>query len=268
MSLFTGTADYYRRYRADVPDSVAQVLTETMTGREAPLRLLDVGTGTGFVIRALLDTSATPRFDDIIGVDPEPEMLAVAQDDLRPRVPAETSLTLQVGSAEEYVPPAGWQADLVTVCRAFHWFDGAAFLAHLDPFVAPDGVVSLFGDASAWSSQAPWKSLVREIVQEYLGPQRRAGGGEYRSPARPQREVLEDSPFSAVERVRVPIRRTRTAESIVGYLHSTSFAAPHHFGDRLEKFDAEVRRRLAALSDTDEFVDENAFEIALARRPT
>lgn len=268
MSLFTGTADYYRRFRADVPDSVAQVLIETMVGRHAPLRLLDVATGTGFVIRALLDTAATPRLDDIIGVDPEPEMLAVAEADLRARLPSGTSLVLSLGSAEQYVPPPGWQADLVTVCRAFHWFDGPAFLAHLEEFVAPDGVVALFGDASAWSSQAPWKSLVREIVQEYLGPERRAGAGEYRSPARPQSDVLAESPFSAVERVRVPIRRTRTAESIVGYLHSTSFAAPHHFGDRLDAFDDEVRRRLRELSATDAFVDENAFEISLARRPS
>ena len=54
---------------------------------------------------------------------------------------------------------------------------------------------------------------------------------------------------------------------MVGYLHSTSFAAPHLFGDRLAAFDDEVRRRLRPLAVDGRFVDDNQFDILLARRP-
>ena len=72
MSLFTGTTEFYRRYRPGIPEEVAQVLDRaTPVGR--PRRLLDVGTGTGLVVEALLS-----RFDDVIGVDNDADMLAAA----------------------------------------------------------------------------------------------------------------------------------------------------------------------------------------------
>ena len=73
MSLFTGTTEFYRRYRPGIPEEVAQVLDRaTPVGR--PRRLLDVGTGTGLVVEALLS-----RFDDVIGVDNDADMLAAAE---------------------------------------------------------------------------------------------------------------------------------------------------------------------------------------------
>jgi hypothetical protein len=55
--------------------------------------------------------------------------------------------------------------------------------------------------------------------------------------------------------------------SVIGYLHSTSFAAPALFGDRLETFDQALRQWLPAFATGGVFVDENEFVILLARRP-
>ena len=263
MSLFEGTADFYRRYRSGVPPEVAQVLDDAAPGRVPgrPRRLLDLGTGTGFVIEAERD-----RFDDIIGIDADPGLLQAARDSLV-AAPGQ-SIIFQLSRAEDFTPPPGWTADLVTICRAFHWFDRPAVLARLDTQVGPRGVVAIFGDDSIWAANAPWKSEIQTVLAEFLGERRRAGNGTYTRPPRPYTDDLDASPFSAWERVVVPVRRQRTLDSVIGYLHSTSFAAPHLFGDRLDEFDQALTDRLPTVSDADGlFVDDNAFDFLLARRP-
>ncbi len=65
----------------------------------------------------------------------------------------------------------------------------------------------------------------------------------------------------------VPVQRKRTLESVIGYLHSTSFAAPRLFGDRIEEFDRALRDRLPASATDGVFIDDNEFGILLGRRP-
>ncbi|MGW0731838.1 class I SAM-dependent methyltransferase [Streptomyces sp. NPDC002851] len=262
MSLFTGTTTYYRQFRPGIPDDVAAILDQAApAGPDGGRRLLDVGTGTGLVAEALLD-----RFDDIIAIDNDADMLAAAESALRPKLPAGSHLSLVESTAEDFTPPAGWQAELVTICRAFHWLDQATVLNLLDRQVAPDGVVAIFGDNSFWAAGSDWKEAVRDVVKSFLGEQRRAGSGTFQHHNRPYSEIMEESPFNEVEEVRVPVERTWNAASILGYLYSTSFAAPHLFGDRLKEFETAVKDRLADFSDDDTFPEENEFLIRLGRR--
>jgi trans-aconitate methyltransferase len=260
MSLFTGTAQFYRKYRPGIPAEVAAVLHEA-TRAGSPRRLLDIGTGTGLVVEALLN-----RFDDIIAIDNDADMLKAAEAALRPTLPEGSSLLLVESTAEGFTPPTGWQADLVTICRAFHWLDQPAVLALLDDQVAPDGAVAIFGDNSFWVAGSPWKQAVRAVIQDFLGEQRRAGTGTFTHHDRPYSEIMEESPFDQVEEIRVPVHRTWTADSILGYLYSTSFAAPQLFGDRLEEFEAATRATLAGHSDDDAFGEDNEFLIRIGRR--
>lgn len=260
MSLFTGTVGFYRQYRPGIPDSVAAVLDAAVDQR-SPRRLLDVGTGTGLVVEALLG-----RFDDIIAIDNDADMLAAAEAALRPALPEGASLVLDQTTAEDFVPPTGWHADLVTICRAFHWLDQAAVLAQLDAQVNPRGAVAIFGDNSFWVATSPWKTAVRSVIQDFLGEQRRAGGGTFNHHNRPYSEIMQESQFHQVDEVTVPVQRMWTADSILGYLYSTSFAAPHLFGERLEEFDNTARARLAEFSDDDTFVEDNEFLIRIGRR--
>ncbi|MEU9079659.1 class I SAM-dependent methyltransferase [Kitasatospora sp. NPDC048538] len=260
MSLFTGTVGYYRQYRPGIPEEVATVLDQAAP-KSSPRRLLDVGTGTGLVAEALLD-----RFDDIIAIDNDSEMLAAAESALRAALPDGTALALVESTAEDFTPPAGWLADLVTICRAFHWLDQATVLALLDNQVAPDGAVAIFGDNSFWAADSPWKQSVRAVVQEFLGEERRAGSSTFKHHNRPYSEIMEESPFNQVEEIRVPVQRTWTTDGILGYLYSTSFAAPHLFGDRLAEFETAVRAVLAEHSSDDTFLEDNEFLIRIGRR--
>lgn len=258
MTLFQGTAEFYRQHRSGVPAEVAAVLVEAATQRR-PHRLLDIGTGTGFVVDALLDS-----FDDIIGIDPDAALLEVALSSVHPR-PGQ-QLRFVESTAEQFSPPGGWIADLVTICRTFHWLDRPAVLARLDQQVTADGVVAIFGDNSIWAANAPWKSEIKAVLAEFLGEQRRAGDGTYRRP-RPYTDDLDQSSFSHWTQQTVPVRRERTLDSVIGYLHSTSFAAPRLFGDRLQEFDEALRVRLPEHASGGVFVDDNEFTILLARRP-
>jgi trans-aconitate methyltransferase len=235
MSMFHGTVGFYRQYRSGFPQSVADVL-DAAVAETAPRRLLDVGTGTGLVVEALLG-----RFDDIIAIDTDLDMLTAAEAALRAQLPAATNLLLKQVAAEEFVPPPGWSADLVTICRAFHWLDQAPVLARLDTHVSPHGAVAIFGDNSFWVASSSWKAAVRSVIQDYLGEERRAGDSTFQHHNRPYSDIMRESPFNQVEEFTVGVTRTWTADSILGYLYSTSFAAPPLFGDRLEEFDQTVR---------------------------
>ncbi|MYV52338.1 class I SAM-dependent methyltransferase [Streptomyces sp. SID3212] len=261
MTLFTGTVGFYRQYRPGIPEEVAVVLDQAAP-QARPRRLLDVGTGTGLVAESLLG-----RFDDIIAIDNDAEMLAAAESALRPALPSGSELTLIETTAEDFVPPAGWRADLVTICRAFHWLDQAAVLRLLDQQVTPHGAVAIFGDNSFWAADSSWKRDVRAVVQEFLGEERRAGAGTFNHHDRPYSEIMAESPFCEVEEIRVPVHRTWTADSVLGYLYSTTFAAPHLFGDRLGEFETSVKAALAEHSGDDTFPEDNEFLIRIGRRP-
>ncbi len=261
MTLFTGTVGFYRQYRPGIPEEVAVVLDQAAP-HARPRRLLDVGTGTGLVAESLLG-----RFDDIIAIDNDAEMLAAAESALRPALPSGSELTLVETTAEDFVPPAGWRADLVTICRAFHWLDQAAVLRLLDQQVTVQGAVAIFGDNSFWAANSSWKRDVRAVVQEFLGEERRAGSGTFKHHDRPYSEIMAESPFCEVEEIRVPVHRTWTADSVLGYLYSTTFAAPHLFGDRLGEFETSVKAVLAEHSDDDTFPEDNEFLIRIGRRP-
>lgn len=132
--VYVSDAKYDQRYRPDIPPSAAELLV-AQANRDAPARrLIDLGTGTGQVVRAL-----APHFPEVIAVGPDAEMIAEARRVHEPAPGGEARYV--VARAEQFLPPAGWRPDLVTVCRAFHWMDQAAVLAWLADAVSPTGCV-------------------------------------------------------------------------------------------------------------------------------
>ena len=96
----------------------------------------------------------------------------------------------------------------------------------------------------------PPREAITELVQHYLGPQRRAGQGVL-SAGTPGGEdgIYRAAGFTGPQRLEVPGRVVeRTADQIVSSVYSLSSSAPHLFGKRLEEFDTELRRLLAQSS--------------------
>ncbi|MFD7919644.1 class I SAM-dependent methyltransferase [Streptomyces sp. NPDC059740] len=264
--LFGAAATDYERYRPGVPTPAVQLLADVLQGRPNPV-LLDLGTGTGQVPRALL--SAAPGLAHIEAVDSSQQMLDQARDALAPKLGGCT-LRLVHAAAEAYTPLPGDEAhspDLITCCRAFHWMNRAAVLAMADRVAAPDAAVAIMGDGSLWTHEADWTRALRELIQHYLGAERRAGtGAAYREPGRSYEEDLAASAWNEVTEHAFPVDRAWAPKDVIGYLRSTSFAGPELFGEQHAAFEAQARTLLDAHACGGSLIEHAVFTVLLARR--
>jgi len=85
---------------------------------------------------------------------------------------------------------------------------------------------------------------------------RKAGTkGTYAHPQKRFEALLEESPFHYLEIISIKTNRAWTIDQIIGYLYSTSSSSLPVLGDKKERFEADLRRQLAALG-TDSFQEE------------
>lgn len=262
LNQFSGAAEYYDRFRPGIPPSVAKFLVDLIP-RDDPGCLFDVGCGTGQIVQALL-----PRCREILALDPEPDMLRVAQRKFQHLDPSQKRINWSLSTIEDFAPPPVWQASLVTFCRSFHWTSRVGTLKKLDPLVKPTGAVAIMTDRSFWRGDSEWQKVVVDTVKEFLGERRRAGVGHHPQNYRPWSEELRETPFSdVIEEALFPYTHQWKIESIIGYLHSTSFAAQHLFGSRLKEFEEALRKRLGEPSAKESYLEENEFSVTVGRRP-
>ncbi|MFD9602856.1 class I SAM-dependent methyltransferase [Streptomyces sp. NPDC059970] len=274
MTLFDSAAADYARYRPGIPDEAVRLLAETLDGFDRPT-LLDLGSGTGQVPAALLP--AVPRFTRVDLVDPDSDMLRTAAEQLRP-LHGQATVAFHAVPAETFSAPAdGYQADLVTCARAFHWLDRTTALRMADRVTSPTAAVAVMGDGSLWTYEAHWTAALKELIQSYLGDRRRAGTtGTYTEPSSRYEDDLADSAFCKVTEYRFPARRTWTPDQVVGYLRGTSFARPSLFdvphtppelaGRRHPRFEQEARALLEEYVHGEGLVEDAVFTVLLARR--
>lgn len=269
-TMFEGAALTYARHRPGLPDAAVRLLADTLRGRPSPV-LLDLGTGTGQVPFALL--SAGANLTHIEAVDVSPQMLHQARQVLTPLL-GRCTLTLVHAAADAYEPLATLPGepdsgpDLITFCRSYHWMNGPAVLEMVDRVATPGAAVAVMGDGSLWTHDADWTRALRELIQRYLGAERRAGARRaYAEPRRSYEEDLADSAFNNVTEHLFPVTRTWTLQEVLGYLRTTSFAAPELFAEQHQAFEDESLALLHAHAVDGSLVEEATFRVLLARRP-
>ncbi|WP_406346364.1 methyltransferase domain-containing protein [Streptomyces sp. NBC_01547] len=268
--MFEAAALTYARHRPGLPDAAVRLLADTLRGRPSPM-LLDLGTGTGQVPVALL--SAGADLTHIEAVDVSPQMLHQARQDLTP-VLGHCTLTLVHAAADAYEPLATLPGepdsgpDLITCCRSYHWMDGPAVLEMADRVAPPGAAVAIMSDGSLWTHDADWTRALRELIQLYLGQERRAGARHpYAEPRRSYEEDLAASAFNDVTEHLFPVTRSWAPQEVLGYLRSTSFAGADLFAERHQAFEDEALALLHAHAVDGSLVEEATFRVLLARRP-
>jgi SAM-dependent methyltransferase len=125
-SSFGAVASAYAEHRPDYAETAVRWALEPVWSRQ-PLRVIDVGAGTGKLTATLILLGA-----DVTAVEPDQNMLA----ELRRELPSVRSVS---GSAEEIPVPDG-SADAVLAGQAMHWFDLDRALPEIARVLTPGGV--------------------------------------------------------------------------------------------------------------------------------
>ncbi|MHB8382289.1 MAG: class I SAM-dependent methyltransferase [Candidatus Binataceae bacterium] len=253
---FESTVPYYARFRPRYPAALFELIA-ARRGLDGRGRLLDLGCGPGFIAIAM-----APYFAEVVGIDPEPAMLAAAQHEAHL---AGVALTLAAGSSQTLSRELG-EFKMATMGRSSHWMDRDATLAALDTIIEPGGTVALLGERLLDASENGWRAAWDIVSRKYAEP--RASRRHWTNPAWERHEtVVRRSPFSRIDLVALTGRRTSNIEELIGRAYSMSSTSVAVLGDRREAFERELRAALLEFSPTGRF-DEMVESVAmLASRP-
>jgi SAM-dependent methyltransferase len=225
-------------------------------GLQRTHRVLDLGCGPG-----QLAVAFAPSAGEVVGVDPEPEMLRAAGEHA---AAAGVQIRLVEGSSYELSRALG-QFRLVTIGRAFHWMDRRETLARLDELVEPEGLVALFADRHPDVPDNRWRRDCDDLVSRYTdGDSVRR---QRRSPTWVRHEAfLLDSPFHQLERISVIERRQVSVESLVDRIRSMSITSRDQLGDKAEALADEIRVAMNRYADGGLVTEVVESEALTARR--
>lgn len=260
-TLFEGAAWYYARYRPQYPPVLFDLLTEKFQ-LDGQGRLLDLGCGAGLIAIPLRD-----KFKEVIGLDPDADMLLEAQ-----RQAAEVGATniSWVKDRAENISLAVGKFQLVTIGRAFHWMQRELVIEHIYNLLSHNGglaIIKTYEDP--WNSEHPWKQTAISVVQRWLGEKRRTGQGgqgEWQPLAVPHEEIIDKSSFNRQANYEVKYDKSWTIDSYIGYLYSTAFCLPSFFGnaENRKKFEADLRESLLKVEPSGRFTEELPITVIAA----
>jgi SAM-dependent methyltransferase len=268
-AIYQGAAGHYRPGRPAYSRQLEAVLAEELN-LDGSGRLLDAGCGPG-----ILTVRLAHLFEQAVGLDPDPGMLTegrrAAQDQ------GITNIRWVQALAEDLPGAAPGPYRLVTFGQSFHWTDRELVAEAVFDVLEPGGALALIVHAHAGRPQPAGPGYppiphdaIRALIDRYLGPRRRAGQGYASQHADRFEDALARTRFGRPRSIFCAGRAdiVQDIDGVLANYLSTSFAAPHLFGERLQAFEADVRTELATRSPSGLFWDwPGDTEILLAGKP-
>ena len=212
---FGQEADLYDRVRPRYPIEALR----WMLG-EHPLRVVDLGAGTGILTRQLVDLG-----HEVVPVEPDAGM--------RRRLAEVGNAREALDGSAENIPLPDGDVDAVVAGQAYHWFDREKAHPEIARVLRPQGIF-----APVWNVRdetEPWIARLTELLDEVAA--RGTGLDERRL------DSFGDL-FTEPEQGRFPFSRTMTADGLVELVRSRSYylTSPPERKARLE---AQVRELVA-----------------------
>jgi ubiquinone/menaquinone biosynthesis C-methylase UbiE len=268
-TIYRGTAAHYTRGRPPYARTLAATLAAEL-GLDGGDRMLDVGCGPG-----VLAVELASRFSQVIGLDPDAEMLAEAA---RRAAEAGIENIRWVQARAEDIPTLNLGTfKLVTFGQSFHWTNRELVAEAVYDILEPGGALALISHAHAGRPQPAGPGYppiphdaIRTIMERYLGTHRRAGQGFAQPPGERYEDTFARTRFGVLRQLFVPGRPdiVRNIDDVLANYFSMSYAAPHLFGEQRADFEADVRAALTQHSPSGLFWDwPGDTEILLAGKP-
>src|ERR1700752_3970735 len=146
MGRFATTAELYEQYRPPYSAEFFRAVSHRLT-LSRQQSLIDLGTGPGLLARGFAAYAGR-----VVGVDPEPSMLAAAR---AAAARAGADMTFVDGRAED-LPDTIGSFDDVTIGRALHWMDHNALGPLFARLVARDGAIVVCTSSSVRDGRNRW----------------------------------------------------------------------------------------------------------------
>jgi SAM-dependent methyltransferase len=252
---FHTAASHYLRGRPPYAAALIRRVVQ-VCGVGTDSRVLDLGCGPGMLALAF-----APLAGEVVGIDPEPEMLRLAREEA---ARAGLRIEFRAGSSHTLAADLG-TFRLVVIGRAFHWMDRQETLVRLDRIIEPDGAVGLFGDDHPKVPDNRWGEAFERLVDRYAAADE--ARATRRAPGWLRHEaVLLDSPFPHLERLSVIERRATPVEHFVDRAQSLSSVFSSQTGARADDLAREVREAMAAFAQDGRVTEVVESEALIARR--
>jgi SAM-dependent methyltransferase len=248
---FGSTVPHYLAGRPNYAPSLIRIVKEHLN-LSGGHRLLDLGCGPGWLAVAF-----APFVGSVVAMDPEPTMLAAAQD---AAAAANVQMELIEGSSYDLGSHLG-MFQVVTIGRAFHWMDRGDTLRRLDGLIELDGAVVLFNDVRPEVPENAWYRQYSKVVERYanieacIAPQR----------LRHEASLLA-SPFGQLERVGVIERRVVPIERLVDRALSMSTSSPEQLGPLSDQLAQELLSEMTQFATGGTVVEVIESQALIARR--
>ena len=238
MGRFASTVAFYEELRPPYPPAFfREVARQLRLSRDHAL--IDLGTGPG-----LLALGFAPYVGRIVGVDPEPAMIAAAT---AAASRAAQAFTLIESKAEDVSGAIGG-FDVVTIGRALHWMDREAMLAKFDSLVAPDGMILVCSSYSATDGANPWLDDYNAARRAWSNASLWSDSG---SGARVHRDLaafFRGTRFHVADTVRVRTSHAVSARDLARRVLTFSSSSVEVLGDRADAMLGDVQARLVPFS--------------------
>lgn len=208
-------------YRPPYPDAVFDILTSLIL--DQPHRVLDIGCGTGFVARRLVEKVA-----HIDAVDISPVM--IEQGKSLPHGDS-ASLSWIIGPIESVSlnPPYA----LITAGDSLHWMDWGVVLPRFAEMLTPNGYLAIFGVGQL---ATPWDDVLMPVIQQYSTA---IGYQPYDLVAELEMRGLF---WTAGRQTTNPVSFTQSLNAYIESFHGrASFSRARMGDDAARAFDAEIR---------------------------